>query len=164
MKILAIDPGSTKSGFVVFCNTTNKIISYGKVDNCEILKMALPDEKSGFFSQDITLIEKPDFLSYGAGDTVIEAIFWAGRFRQAFKGSITFGRNFLKKSYEVKNDAEVIKFIRTNYPGIKLKADSWQAFLLIHAYETNLVSTEKRFKKKKQKKQKVVKVVTDLFD
>ena len=95
-----------------FVNMINKIISYGKVDNCEVLKMALPDEKSGFFSQDITLIEKPDFLSYGAGDTVIEAIFWAGRFRQAFKGSITFGRNFLKKSYEVKNDAEVIKFIR----------------------------------------------------
>lgn len=133
MKILAIDPGNKLSGFVVFDSKADEVVSFGKITNDAILKMANTS------SHDITLIEKPDFISVGAGSTVIDTIFWAGRFRQEFKGSIVYGRSYLKRSYGLKNDAAVIKFIKENYPDVKLKADSWQAFLLIHAYLNTLI-------------------------
>jgi hypothetical protein len=163
MKILAIDPGSTESGFVVFCTTTsscgtetcgyNKVISFGKIKNKDILKL------TGY---DLVLIEKPDFLSLGVGRTVIEAIFWAGRFHQAFNGSITYGRSYLKRTYGLKNDSAVLEFIKQEYPGIHLTKDSWQAMLLVHAYQHNVIDTEKTFnkKKKKVKKKAAKKIIT----
>jgi hypothetical protein len=154
--MLAIDPGSTESGFVVFCNSTNKVISYGKIKNKEILSLS----KDNIY--DLVLIEKPDFLSIGAGATVIDTIFWAGRFNQAFKGSITFGRSYMKKSYKLKNDSAVIQFIKDKYPGIKLTKDSWQAFLLIHSFEDGLINLEK--KKNKNKKVKIKSINVDLFE
>jgi hypothetical protein len=133
MKFLSIDPGCNKSGFVVYCNTSNKVIRYGKVDNTEILKDLTISEGC------IVLIEKPDFLTPKSGREVIDTIFWAGRYRQFFKGSITYGRQYLKKSFGVKKDAEVIKLIKKEYPHVKLTKDSWQAFLLIHAFEKGIV-------------------------
>ena len=169
MKILSIDPGSTESGFVVFCTTYNQVIKFGKIKNSDILKMQLTLGKLIYNKEDIidlTLIEKPDFLSLGVGRTVIEAIFWAGRFHQAFNGSITYGRSYLKRTYGLKNDSAVLEFIKKEYPGIKLTKDSWQAMLHVHAYQNNVIDTEKTFnkKKKKVKKKKVEKqlILTDL--
>jgi hypothetical protein len=163
MKILSIDPGSTESGFVVFDNANSTVVEFGKVKNAEILRM-LASKKLSMSNEfgisdvspyDLVLIEKPDFLSLGSGSTVIEAIFWAGRFNQAFKGSITYGRQYLKKSYKLKNDSEVIAFIKKQYPGIHLTKDSWQAMLLVHAFEDNLIGQEKVKKLQKKKKKKV---------
>jgi hypothetical protein len=169
MKILAIDPGSTESGFVVFCTTTNKVITFGKVKNGEVLKMRSSTIGKLIYKKediiDLTLIEKPDFISLGAGATVTEAIFWAGRFNQAFNGSITYGRSYLKRTYGLKNDSAVIAFIKQEYPGIHLTKDSWQAMLLVHAYQNNVIDTEKTFNKKKKKaKKKAAKqlILTDL--
>lgn len=144
MKILSIDPGSTESGFVVFDNTKQKVLEFGKVINDKLLGY------KGYY--DVVLIEKPDFVSVGAGGTVIEAIFWAGRFRQAFKGSITFGRQFLKKSYETKNDSAVIQYLKDRFSGIKLTKDSWQAMLVICAFEDGLIDGPKIKKKNKNTK------------
>lgn len=156
MHILSIDPGSTESGFVVFDTKASKVISFGKIPNQEVLKKE--------FCQDLTLIEKPDFISIGAGSTVIEAIFWAGRFKQFFKGSITYGRSYLKRSYKLANDSKVIEFIKKSYPGIRLTKDSWQAMLLVHAYRDNLINTETKVKKpKKKKKEKEFNVNDVLF-
>jgi hypothetical protein len=157
MKILAIDPGSTESGFVVFCTTNNKVITFGKWKNKNVIDFFTQD-----YASDLVLIEKPDFLSLGVGRTVIEAIFWAGRFHQAFNGSITYGRSYLKRTYGLKNDSAVLKFIKQEYPGIKLTKDSWQAMLLVHAYQHNVIDTEKTFnnKKKKTKKEAAKKIIT----
>ena len=169
MKILAIDPGSTESGFVVFCTTTNKVISFGKWKNSQVLNFKLGNPtfqgEKIFIHHDLVIIEKPDFLSLGVGRTVIEAIFWAGRFHQAFNGSITYGRSYLKRTYGLKNDKAVRAFIIQEYPGIHLTKDSWQAMLLVHAYQHNVIDTEKTFNKKKKKvKKKVAKqlILTDL--
>jgi hypothetical protein len=157
MKILAIDPGSTESGFVVFCTTANKVITFGKWKNKKVIDFFTQDCAS-----DLVLIEKPDFLSLGVGRTVIEAIFWAGRFHQAFNGSITYGRSYLKRTYGLKNDSAVLEFIKQEYPGIHLTKDSWQAMLLVHAYQHNVIDTEKTFnkKKKKVKKKAAKKIIT----
>jgi hypothetical protein len=156
MKILAIDPGSTESGFVVFCTTTNKVINFGKWKNKKVIDYFTHSYVS------LVLIEKPDFLSLGVGRTVIEAIFWAGRFHQAFNGSITYGRSYLKRTYGLKNDSAVLAFIKQEYPGIYLTKDSWQAMLLVHAYQNNVIDTEKTFnkKKKKVKKKAAKKIIT----
>lgn len=126
MKLLAIDPGSKYSGYVVYNSEDKSVIDFGKIDNKDMLKLIKT-------LQLITLIEKPDFISIGAGKEVINTIFWAGRFFQQSGLAFQFGRNEMKKLYGLKNDAAVIKFIKENYD-VKLKADSWQAFLLIHHY------------------------------
>ncbi len=167
MRILAIDPGSTESGFVVFCTTANKVIRFGKWSNTDVLKLTKPFTYDVDF--DLVLIEKPDFISLGAGATVTEAIFWAGRLKQAFQGSITYGRSYLKRTYGLKNDSAVIAFIKQEYPGIHLTKDSWQAMLLVHAYQNNVIDTEKTFNKKKKKAKKkadkkTITIDLDLFN
>lgn len=148
MKFLAIDPGSQHSGFVVFCTEQQKVITFGKLENNKFIDEFPNQAKENKW---VVLIEKPDYIattsfvkngtrrSASAGREVINAIFWAGRFNQAFNNSITYGRQQLKIAFSLKNDAEVIKFIKQHYPQVKLKADSWQAFLLIHAYNNNLI-------------------------
>ena len=137
MILFAIDPGSKLSGFVVFDTELDEVVKFGKWDNELVLKLTEEDMYGDSLNYDVCLIEKPDFLSKGAGATVIEAIFWAGRFKQHFKNSYTYGRNFLKKKYKLKNDAAVLAFIKARY-NVKLTRDSWQAFLLIHAYLRNV--------------------------
>ena len=127
MKILSIDPGSSQSGYVFFDKLTYQVLEFGKIANQKMLKKI--DELSC-----LTLIEKPDYISTGAGIEVIDTIFWTGRFYQYVKGfKYLFGRQELKKEYGLKNDAAVIKFIKEHYE-VKLTKDSWQAFLLVHHY------------------------------
>ena len=127
MKILAIDPGSSQSGYVFFDKATYQVLEFGKITNKLMLKKI--DEFNC-----LTLIEKPDYISLGAGREVIDTIFWCGRFYQYAKGfKYLFGRQELKKEYGLKNDSAVIKFIKENYE-VKLSKDAWQAFLLIHNY------------------------------
>lgn len=126
MKLLAIDPGSTNSGYVYFDRSTYKVLEFGKISNNDTIKLIKK-------LNTITLIEKPDYISLGAGSEVIMTIFWAGRFYQSASIAFEFGRQELKKQYGLKNDSEVIKFIKERYE-VKLSKDAWQAFLLLHHY------------------------------
>jgi hypothetical protein len=128
LKILAIDPGTYLAGYVLFCTKQDKVLDYGKIKNEEIINKFVKDQTL------TVLIEQPDYLAKRAGGEVIETIIWTGRFMQAFLANIPilYGRNFLKKKFKLKKDAEVIQFIKARYPWLKLKSDSWQAFLLIH--------------------------------
>lgn len=128
LNILAIDPGSSLSGYVIYSCEKKEVLEFGKITNEKILKF-----KTDEF---LVIIEKPDYISAGAGETVIETIFWAGRFYQHFKFSTLYGRKEVQRKFSVKNDAAVIKLIKKEYPGIKLAKDSWQAMLLIHAYNS----------------------------
>lgn len=127
MKILAIDPGSSLSGYVIYETESKVVLSFGKIANRKMLEV-IKEHKS------ICLIEKPDFVSMGAGKEVIDTIFWAGRMFQASSHCYEFGRNEVKRANNVKNDKDVIKLIKLHY-NIKLSRDSWQAFLLILHYE-----------------------------
>lgn len=149
MKFMAIDPGSQDSGFVVYSTTIDEVLQYGKINNTKLIK----DFKEVVKNEKIVvLIEKPDYISsslkvnkfgkkvvQSAGTSVLEAAFQAGRFSEAFPSCITYGRQYLKNHFGLKNDKEVRAFIKERYPHVKLTADSWQAFLLIHAYTQNVI-------------------------
>lgn len=123
---LCIDPGSKESGFVLVRNNDNKIIDFGKVDN-KFIYLLDPAE--------YILIEKFDSVHGKIGHSVISAIFESGCFWNHFKEQrcpfmFHVGRSQVKKELNVKNDSEAISLVKLIFPTIKLKKDSWQAFLL----------------------------------
>lgn len=78
MRILAIDPGNTESGFVVIDAGTYEPINFGKIDNIELeAKMALEHQR-----WDQVVIEM--IASYGmpVGKEVFDTCVWIGRYYQ----------------------------------------------------------------------------------
>jgi hypothetical protein len=77
MRILAIDAGTTESGFCIMDFDTYKPLFFGKEDNEEILKYVLEG------NYDALVYE--EFQSYGmsVGKSTITSITWNGRFIQA---------------------------------------------------------------------------------
>jgi hypothetical protein len=86
VRILAIDPGSERSGFVVWDTTTSSPSSFGKLSNQELLE----DLRRGP-DVDVVVIEK--FLSMGriVGTEVFDAVRWSGRFEEAIERRNTGG-------------------------------------------------------------------------
>jgi len=82
--ILAIDPGPVESGFVLWDGA--HILGYAKIHNNAVIHM-LTDGIPPTFN-DVLVIEK--FVSYGMpiGQSTIDAIHWAGRFFQAWRGML----------------------------------------------------------------------------
>ena len=76
MKILAIDPGSTQSGFVVI-DEQYKPLDFGKIDNDKILDLIhmVPDEIT-------VVIEMVASLGMSVGQTIFDTCVWIGRFEQ----------------------------------------------------------------------------------
>ena len=76
MTILAIDPGTHKSGFCLY--EGGKVISSGVMDNADLLRVVADDRS------DVLAIEK--VVSYGraVGQEVFDTCEWAGRFRQVW--------------------------------------------------------------------------------
>jgi hypothetical protein len=77
--ILAIDPGSERSGWVVLNTATAGVRSHGKVSNPELLGMVRD------LSQDVGAVVIEWMSSYGrtVGAETFEALYWAGRFAEA---------------------------------------------------------------------------------
>jgi hypothetical protein len=78
MKILAIDPGTTKSAYVVISNDDMLIKDKGHISNDELIKLI------STIRIDHLVIEQ--IKSYGniLGDSVLETCVWVGRFIQEF--------------------------------------------------------------------------------
>ncbi len=76
MSVLAIDPGTTRSGWVMF--DEGRVLSSGVDDNADVLALVR------YTSASIVAIEM--IASYGmpVGQTVFETIRWIGRFQQAW--------------------------------------------------------------------------------
>jgi len=73
MKIAGIDPGTKKSGFVIY-NTESRGIEYTDVlPNSVLYNAALPHE-----SYDLLAIEA--MVVYQANKSITETLFWSGRF------------------------------------------------------------------------------------
>lgn len=75
MKILAVDPGTTQSGYVLF---DGRVLRSGVMPNEDLLKIVADDRS------DVFAIER--IVSYGnvVGDETFQTVHWAGRFQQAW--------------------------------------------------------------------------------
>ena len=76
MRIFAIDPGTEKSGFVLFESNTKSIIESGIVENEELL------HRSTWADADIMAVESVKSYGMAVGDTTFETVIWIGRFIQ----------------------------------------------------------------------------------
>ena len=92
MIVLAIDPGSERSGWVVLDSATTRLRSFGKTSNAELLAMVRN------LSADVGAVVIEWMSSYGrtVGAETFEAIYWAGRFAEAADLQVTVYR--LKRS------------------------------------------------------------------
>jgi hypothetical protein len=76
--ILAIDPGTTQSGYVMFDALTAQPLSWGKKDNREVLALIVVP------GPQLCVIERIEHLGMAAGHDVFETAVWSGRFIQAW--------------------------------------------------------------------------------
>lgn len=79
MKVLAIDPGSEQSAFVLFDGV--RVLDHGITDNAELLDRITQRLFGG--PGYITVIEQIESFGMAVGRSTFETVFWSGRFAQA---------------------------------------------------------------------------------
>lgn len=81
MNILAIDPGSTESAYVVIDVAGCRPVAFGKIDNLALLSMF----GDAFVDNDYGQVAIEMIASYGmaVGAEVFQTVRWIGRFEQA---------------------------------------------------------------------------------
>jgi hypothetical protein len=77
MKVLAIDPGPTRSAYVVYA--AGRIDAKGMVPNADMLDLVRA------ISLDRLVIEMVESFGMPVGKEVFETVFWIGRFIQAWE-------------------------------------------------------------------------------
>lgn len=82
MRLLAIDPGTTESAWVVWDG--EKIIGHSKMDNQQLLDMI---ELGNWSVGHRCCIEMVASFGMPVGAEVFETVYWIGRFAQAFGAS-----------------------------------------------------------------------------
>ena len=80
--ILAIDPGNEQSGYAEFDGKSLKPLSFGKIDNGELLAYI----KNTTEENDELAIEMIASYGMAVGASVFDTCVWIGRFIEAFKG------------------------------------------------------------------------------
>ncbi len=84
MKIIAIDPGTTQSAFVVWDGSF--VIAKGLEEN-EVLLERLSGALSNLILKDMPLIiEQIRCYGMAIGATTLDTVFWSGRFYEVWKG------------------------------------------------------------------------------
>lgn len=76
MRVFAIDPGTTQSGFVLFDSITKTVVESGIVDNEELL------HRTTWADADILVVEMCANYGMPSGKTIFETVLWVGRFIQ----------------------------------------------------------------------------------
>ena len=149
MRILAIDPGNTESGYAVIDSVTCKPISTGKKENYTLHEMIHGGQFSDVDRASIEMVE-----SYGmpVGATVFETCVWIGRYAEALypmAATYLIGRKAVKMHHcqsTAAKDSNIIQALidrfapntRNRGKGTKdepgwfygFKADIWQAYAL----------------------------------
>lgn len=77
MKILAIDPGSESSGYVLAENYV--LEEFGKIPNTALLDAVISAH------YDVLAIEEITSYGMAVGKTIFDTVFWAGRYAQVAK-------------------------------------------------------------------------------
>ena len=82
MLILGVDPGTTESGYVVYDNVAEEMISFGKITNDDLLEIVV----NNTYKADVMAIEI--ITSYGqrVGKETFLTCFFIGKCMQAFPG------------------------------------------------------------------------------
>lgn len=146
LKLLAIDPGTTQSGFCVWSG--DAIHEADKISNVDLLQKI----RCGHFERnEVNLVAIEKVASYGmaVGAETFEAVFWSGRFAEAWlsKGIQGFVRRPARLEVKLHlchspraNDSTIRQALidRFGAPGTKankgftygLAGDQWQAFAL----------------------------------
>jgi len=91
MRILAIDPGNTESGYAFIESDTCKPIEVGKIPNDEILDRLCQWLNGGEGDVDQVAIEMIKSYGMPVGAEVFETCVWIGRFRQTVDFFGAFG-------------------------------------------------------------------------
>ena len=76
VKVFAIDPGTTESGFVLFDSVERRVIEKGIVKNEELLL------RSTWVDCDIVCIENVASYGMAVGQTTFTTVIWIGRYIQ----------------------------------------------------------------------------------
>lgn len=89
--LLAIDPGTEQSGFVVMDGF--KVVDKGVVSNDALLSRCRLSA-----AIDLLVIEKVESFGMAVGETTFETVFWTGRFAEAFgiENTYRIGRKEVK--------------------------------------------------------------------
>lgn len=147
MKILAIDPGSEQSAFVLWDTEQHCFTGEGKgiLNNYDLLA-ALPDIA---FPANFGAIEMIQSYGFGVGRTTFQTCVWIGKFMHAldlqdWEGLALYGRPTIKGQIGGKNDAEIRASLRLRYGEARkgellegVKKDIWAALALAVALEEN---------------------------
>lgn len=97
--ILAIDPGSSLSAYVLY--NGERVIAYGKVANDDLVHLLQRAHENGgpLGDADHVVIELAESFGAKVWSQVFTTTFWAGRFAQAWgREFTTLGRRAVKKS------------------------------------------------------------------
>jgi hypothetical protein len=80
-KILGIDPGTAKTGWLLYDDAEHRVLEHDTTDNETLLRMLRQTAKAGLV--DVASIER--FASYGmaVGQEVFDSVWWTGRFTEA---------------------------------------------------------------------------------
>ena len=78
MEILAIDPGSKQSAFVIYNGESRELVEFGILPNEELVLRL--DE----IIAEVMVIEQIKSYGMPIGDTVLDTVLWSGRFIQAW--------------------------------------------------------------------------------
>lgn len=79
MRILAIDPGTKRSAWVLYDPNERSIVDCGILDN----EAVLDEIEFRRREQVVVVIEKVESYGMAVGAEVFETVFWSGRFAQA---------------------------------------------------------------------------------
>ena len=84
--ILAIDPGTHKSAWVVLRTPELKPLAFGHEANDKVLERLRVRDYAGAADPDHMAIEMPASYGMAVGQEVFDTCFWAGRFWEQFHG------------------------------------------------------------------------------
>ena len=144
-KVIAVDPGTFKSGFAVWDG--RHILDFGILDNEDAMILKLSVQHLG---DTVLAIEKIESYGMAVGHSIFETVFWTGRFVEAFQG--TFFR-VPRKAVKLHicgqvraKDSNIVQALADRFaPGVRnkgkgikkapgffygFKGDIWQAFAL----------------------------------
>ena len=83
MKVLAIDPGNTHSGYALIDADTCRPLDVGKIPNDELLRICYGYGDADLQLEDTVAIEMVASYGMAVGKEVFETCVWIGRFREA---------------------------------------------------------------------------------
>lgn len=83
MRVLAIDPGNTESGWCVIDADTHKPVTFGKDENTDLLDWCYDNDT--FTDVDLAVIEMVASYGMPVGKEVFETCVWIGRLSEALR-------------------------------------------------------------------------------